>query len=57
MQPIWVDKELHADLKAIQQIEFVGQVKKLDSKGNAIEAGNDQSLFALTSLEKSKKQG
>ena len=30
-------KQLHADLKAIQQIEFVGQLKKLGDDGNATE--------------------
>ena len=55
MQPTWVDKKLYDDLKAIQQIEFVGEAKKIDSKGNTTEAGNDQSMFALTSLEKIKE--
>ena len=41
-------KELDADPKAIQQIEFVGQSKKLDDHGNAADAGNDQSMFVLT---------
>ena len=38
-------KELDADLKAIQQIEFVGQLKKLHKNGNATDSGNDQSMF------------
>ena len=37
-------KELDVDPKPIQQIEFVGQLKKkLDDNGNATDAGNDQS--------------
>ena len=44
--------ELDADLKTIQQIEFIGQVKKLDNNANATDADNDQSLFVLTILEK-----
>ena len=38
-------KELDVDSKAIQQIEFVGQLKKLGDDGNATDAGNDQSVF------------
>ena len=34
-----MQEELHADQKAIQQMEFVGQLKKLDSNGNAKDAG------------------
>ena len=49
-------KELDADPKAIQQIEFVGQLKKLDNNYNATdEVGNDQSMFRLTILEKIKE--
>ena len=48
-------KELDADPKAIQQIEFVGQLKKLDVNGNATDAGNDQPMLVLTNLEKNKK--
>ena len=48
-------KELDTDPKAIQQIEFIGLLKKLDDDGNAIDAGNDQSMFVLTSLEKIKE--
>ena len=49
-------KELDVDTKAIQQIELVGQLKKLDANDNATdEAGNDQSMFILTILEKSKE--
>ena len=43
-----IQKELDADSEAIQQTEFVGQLKKLDDDGNATDAGdNDQSLFIL----------
>ena len=46
-------KELDADSKAIQEIEFVGQLRKLDANDNAVDvAGNDQSLFVLTILKK-----
>ena len=48
-------KELGADFKAIQQIESVGQLKKLDADDNATDAGNDQSMFVLTILEKIKE--
>ena len=49
-------KELDADPKATQQIEFVGQLKKTDANGNATDAGNnDESTFVLTILEKIKE--
>ena len=38
-------KDLDADPKGIQQIEFVGLLKKLDDNDNAGDASNDQSLF------------
>ena len=44
-------KELDADPKAIQQIEFVGQLKNLDS----INVDGTQSMFVLTILEKIKE--
>ena len=45
-------KVLDADPKAIQQIEFIGQIKKLDANDNATDAGNnDQFMFVLTILE------
>ena len=44
-------KELDADLKVIQQIEFVGKLEKLDANDNTTNAGNDQSMFLLTILE------
>ena len=48
-------KELDADTKSIHQIEFLGQLKKLDDDSNATDAGNDQSIFVLTILEKIKE--
>ena len=48
-------KELDADPKVIQEIEFVGQLKKLDADDNATDVGNDQSMFVLTILEKIKE--
>ena len=48
-------KELDADPKAIQQIEFVGQLKKLDANDNATDAGDDQFMFALRIFEKIKE--
>ena len=49
-------KELDADPKAIQQVEFVGQLKKLDANDSPADtAGNDQSMFVLTILEKIKE--
>ena len=38
-------KDLDADPKAIQQIEFVGQLKKLDHNGNATDTGDYQSMY------------
>ena len=49
-----MQEELHADQKAIQQMEFVGQLKKLDSNGNVKDAGDDQSMYILKILEKTK---
>ena len=46
-------KEFGADPKAIQQVEFIGQLKKLDDDGNARDAENDPSVLAI--LEKIKK--
>ena len=49
-------KELDGDPKAIQQIELVGQLKKLNANDNATDAGNNyQSMFVLTILEKIKE--
>ena len=43
-------RELDADSKAIQQIEIVEQLKKLDNNNNnnATDEDNDQSMFVLT---------
>ena len=46
-------KELDVDRKSIQEIELVGQLKKLNANGNATDAGNNQSN--LTILEKIKE--
>ena len=43
-------KELDADPKEFEQIELVGQLKKLDADDN-----NTQSLFVLTILQKIKE--
>ena len=48
-------KELDFNSKAIQQIEFVGQLKNLDSNGNAVDPGNSQSRFVLKIFEKIKE--
>ena len=53
---IYKDKtELGADPKAIQQIEFLGQLKKLGAEDNATDASNDQTMFLLIILEKNKE--
>ena len=44
-------KELDAGPKAIQRIEFVGQLKNEDS----LNAGGTQSMFILTIFKKMKK--
>ena len=41
-------QELDVDPKAIQQIQFVRQLKNLDVNGNATDASNDQPTFVLT---------
>ena len=48
-------KESDADPKAIQQTEFVGQLKKLDDNYNATDAGNDQSIIVLTNIRKNQR--
>ena len=46
-------KELDADPKAIKQIEFIGQLEKLDADDNATDdRNNDQSILVLMILEK-----
>ena len=48
--------ELEEDAKAIQQIDFVRQLQKVDADDNATDAGdNDESMFVLTNLEKIKE--
>ena len=47
--------ELDTNPKTIQRIEFVGQLKKRGADDNATDAGNDQSMFILTILEKTKE--
>ena len=44
-------KDLNADPKAIQQIEFVGQLKNT----NGVNADGTQSMFVLVILEKIKE--
>ena len=44
-------KELDSDPKAIQQIEFVGQLKKLNNNNKNVE-----SMFVLTILGKIKER-
>ena len=48
-------KQLDANPKVIQQIEFAGQLKKLNGNDNATDDGNDKSMFVLTILEKIKR--
>ena len=47
--------KLIVDPKAIEQIEFVEQLKELDANDNATDVGNNQSMLVLTILEKKKK--
>ena len=39
----------------MQQIEFVGQLKRLDNNDTVTDAGNDQSMIVSTILEKVKE--
>ena len=48
--------KLIVDPKAIEQIEFVEQLKELDANDNATDVGNNQSMLVLTILEKKKNQ-
>ena len=50
-------KQLDVNPKAIQQIQFVGQLKKLDINSNVTDAGDAQSVSVLTILKKLKKRG
>ena len=45
-------KELDADLKAIEEIELIGQLKNHDG----VNADGTQSIFVLTILEKKSKK-
>ena len=45
-----IQKEIYADPKAIQQIEFVGQLIKPNNNNNVVE-----SMFVFTILEKIKE--
>ena len=47
-------RQLNADSKAIQQIEIVGQLKKLDAAA-AADDDDDESMFILTILVKIKE--
>ena len=49
-------RKLDVDAKAIQQIEFVGQLKKIGADGSAADSGNDQSMFSITILEKIREK-
>ena len=49
-------KELNADAKAIQKIEFVGQLKNLDNEYNAVNADGTQPMFILTIVHKIKEK-
>ena len=46
---------MDADPKAIYQIEFVAQLKKLDANYNVRDACNDQPMFILAISEKFQK--
>ena len=48
-------KKLDTNAKAIQQTDFVGELKKLGDDGNAADKSNDQSMFVLTNLDKIKE--
>ena len=48
-------RQLDADSKAIQQIEIVGQLKKLDAAAADNDDDDDESMFILTILVKIKE--
>ena len=49
-------EELHANPRSIQQIKFVGQLKKIDNYNyNATDAGINQSMFVLAISRKIKE--
>ena len=47
---------MHADPRAIQQIELVGQLINVDNDYNAISTDGTQSMFILMILEKLQKR-
>ena len=49
-------EELDDNAKVIRQIEFLGQLKKLDDHYNVTDGGNDQSMSVLRILEKMKQR-
>ena len=50
-----LQKELYANPKSIQQIEFDGQLKELDNSVNSTDVDDEQSMFVVTILEKIKE--
>ena len=50
-----IEKELDAGPEAIQQIEFVGHLKKLDGDGKVTDASNNQTMFVLMIFKKIKE--
>ena len=48
-------KKIDVVTKAIQSKKFVGQLQKIDDNITATDKGNDESMFALTFLEKMKE--
>ena len=50
-----VDLSLQKDSRVLQEMKFLGQLKKLDANDNATDAGTDQNMFFLTILEKIKR--
>ena len=48
--------KLIVDPKAIEQIEFVEQLKELDANDNATDVGNNQSMLVLTIIGKKIKE-
>ena len=50
-----VDFSLQKDSRVMQEMKFLGQLKKLDANDNATDAGTDQNMFFLTILEKIKR--
>ena len=48
-------KKIDVVTKAIQSKKFLGQLQKIDDNITATDKGNDESMFALTFLEKMKE--